>query len=99
MRYLRGEVQAREQAVSVTKLATSVASIKIPRRNLTVVCYCSSSAFRNIGRVILFRCGETFARKLMVRDESRRLKKGNTSLRFKTLIARRTMNRRRFGRN
>jgi hypothetical protein len=36
-------VQAREQAVSVAKLATSVASLKIPRRNLTVVCYCSSS--------------------------------------------------------
>jgi uncharacterized Zn-finger protein len=47
MRYLRREVQARKQAVSVTKLATSVASIKIPRRSLTVVCYCSSSAFRN----------------------------------------------------
>jgi hypothetical protein len=47
VRYLRREVQAREQAVSVTKLATSVASIKIPRRSLTVVCYCSSTVSRN----------------------------------------------------
>src|SRR5262245_63717898 len=91
MRYLRGGVQARKQAVSVTKLATSVASIKIPRRNLTVVCYCSSSAFFVIvGRLILFRCGETFARKLVVRNESRRLENGNTGLRFEALIARRT---------
>jgi len=83
-------VQAREQAVSVTKLATSVASIKIPARSLTVVCYCSSSAFFVIVcRVILFRCGETFARKLVfVRDESRRLKNGTTHVRFDTLIGR-----------
>jgi hypothetical protein len=77
-------VQAREQAVSVTKLATSVASIKIPARSLTVVCYCSSIV---IGRVILFRCGETFARKLVIlRDESRRLENGTTHMRFDSLI-------------
>jgi len=64
-------VQAREQAVSVTKLATSVASMKIPRRSLTVVCYCSSSVSVIIGRVMLFRCGKTAARKLMIAcDES-----------------------------
>src|SRR5262245_1610131 len=97
MRYLRGEMQARQQAVSVTKLATSVASIKIPGAASLWSATAPPPLFSAIvGRLILFRCGDTFARKLMVRDESRRLKKGNTSLRFKTLIARRTMNWRRF---
>jgi hypothetical protein len=57
----------------------------------------------------LFRCGETAARKLVIgRDESERLKNGNTAPRFEKLIGRAgnaqenaeyfegTMNRRRF---
>jgi hypothetical protein len=67
MRYLRREVQAREQAVSVTKLATSLASIKIPPGAASLWSVTASPPHSEVfGRVILFRCGETFARKLVI---------------------------------